>query len=445
MTFNKSFFWPTFFLYLWGAGILSAIATDDPHYYFQGKDWSLIEWNKLDPVDWTSTRQWKKQLKIKEKTPHWEDWKRSLAHNEVLGRVLMCVGTCRLYRKHGFINVQHRSVIREGDEIKTFSDSYLWVYLLDGTMVRLSPDSSVSFREFNVTPDFFFFYTRLNEGNILWLGRNTHTLPQESLFETDRVFYPVRPIDANVIGDKVSPYEVLAKRIQENLQKGSKRPTKVFFVIPNGTLEGENISFESYYLVGKKGYFKVRDFFGENKKLRVHLRGYLNREVVEVGDHRWYYLGNDGREVDILEDVPRFFLTNEILTKRIPTLLVAREIFWEKYSKFLFTKDFKAKILAQQFGQRLWNEKDKEEMKKRVQFLVEFTRRVETTQLGNVKKLLENSHLISRFKMGTHYFSFALQKYLKDLTRDDDLQLMFQKNNRLWKYRHYRKLLSSGK
>ena len=113
--------------------------------YFKGHKRSLIQWGEIDQKRWLSFKKWRENFEKREKFPPWERLKRERSLKEKVGRVVDCRGECFLYRGLGKNKLQFRSTVREGDEIQTSKDSYLWLFLLDGTMVRVSPYSSLPF------------------------------------------------------------------------------------------------------------------------------------------------------------------------------------------------------------------------------------------------------------------------------------------------------------
>ena len=106
----------------------------------------------VDEKEWLSFKKWRENFEKREKFPPWERLKRERSLKERVGHIMDCRGECWLFRGLGKNKVQFRSTVREGDEIQTSKDSYLWLFLLDGTMVRVSPQSSITMREINITP-----------------------------------------------------------------------------------------------------------------------------------------------------------------------------------------------------------------------------------------------------------------------------------------------------
>ena len=176
--------------------------------YFKDHRRSLIQWKELDHKEWLSFKKWKEEYEKREKFPPWERLKRERSLKERVGYVVDCRGECFLYRGLGKNKIQFKSTVREGDEIQTKKDSYLWLFLMDGTMVRVSPQTSLTMREINISPNEVFLHARINFGNVLWLSREGSFFDERSERETDALFHP-HPL-----------YEVLPKidnkKIDEN-------------------------------------------------------------------------------------------------------------------------------------------------------------------------------------------------------------------------------------
>ena len=132
-----------------------------------------------------------KEREIKDRFASWENLKRERELKERVGHVLDCRGKCLLFRGLGKNKIQFKSTLKEGDEIQTFKDSYLWFFLLDGTMVRLSPLSSITLKEINLTEKEVFIHARVNFGNLLWLSRDDVGFSEIKQRETDTLFKPI--------------------------------------------------------------------------------------------------------------------------------------------------------------------------------------------------------------------------------------------------------------
>lgn len=401
---------------------------------FRGQYKSLVDWQGLDATQWLDLKDWKEDREFKDRYPYWETLKRIERHVESIGRVLECVGDCRLYRDGSQYKLQYLSEIFEADEIKTEKDSYMWIYLIDGGMVRLAPNSSISFKEINILKDKIFFHARVNLGNVLWMSRSQSKYEVKNQRQTDTLFIPLSLYEANPItrDRKLTmeeylfedtslydrPYNELNELIEKNNQTKIK-DTEIFLVLPNANIYGKNLTVESYVGIGQSNYFKVRNdsdvglIESQEKAFQYNLRGFANTEIFTGNPGSWYEIALPARSAQEIE-APREFLLNEILTKRIPSILIAREMLFEKYSKIVIeTTDINE--LAKKYGYRSWSE---EELVKRVEFLWFFMRRLETSNLVVAsryrEKIMDKYELRDSEVINPEFYKKAFAKYIKD-------------------------------
>lgn len=371
---------------------------------FKGEKSSLIRWGDVEHDDFLDFRQWKVDLKVKETEPRWRRNLQERRLREKVGYVIECVGECRSFRGVGYARVDYLSTLREGDELQTMPNSYLWIYLMDGTMVRLAPNSTITLKEMNIGKKENFVFLRLNAGNILVWSRSGKKFKPQNFKETDPIFYPLSMLDANpdtqilkvdeedlfAYLEKGIDYNRKYSRLNELIEKNGRpeKKTLYFLVMPNGTIFGENLVAEFIVLTGNKSYFKLRDEeqiglaeVESRVEPTLYYRGFKNDQTSKVDFSQWYEIGAKGRESRVYDE-PKRFAIGEFLTKNIPTILVAREIFYKNYSAFT-QQSLSEENLATNYGYRLWEpyEKEDSDLNLRVQFLVEYTRRAETTNL----------------------------------------------------------------
>lgn len=421
--------------FLTHSAVFAVVEIKDEVKYYKGHQHSLIPWKDLDESKFLSWREWQDEWKKREKNPHYREEVRDTQIHERVGLVLGCHGECRLFRSMKHARVRYLSTVREGDEVETGENSYLWIFLMDGTLVRLAPESSMSFSEFNIAPNENFFFARMNFGNILWWNRTEHTFKVQNVKETDTLFLPLRLLEANYQEERavitrdlflarsrksVGSFERLNKLIKDNNALVNKR-TKSFLVFPNGTLEGDNFIAEFIILRRGKSYFKLRGqrqlgFEQDYSPSSVvfHGRGYQNKETQKLVAGAWYRVEENGESFEQLSDDQKFSM-GEFPTKYIPSILSAREFLFKEYSSFIFS-DIGRKAMSERHGHRLWNYgTDKDELKKRLSFLRSYTRRVETTNLKVVevykRSLKEKNEKLEVSVYGPHYYQKAMQSY----------------------------------
>lgn len=441
---------------------------------FKGQKESNTDWGKLPVESFLSFRTWKEATDVKALVPDWEKVIQERNNRELVGRIFQCVGTCRVDRGESFFNGSHRTGLYEGDELQTIGDSYAWVFLLDGTMVRLSPQSSVTFNELNIGVSENFISARMNTGNVLWLSRMENDFQEMNVRETDVLFYPYAEYEALPIresktykeddllelieadNNQVNQYKALNEKMARNNKLTNGKPTFAFIVMPNASFMGYSPSIEMVSLLGGKSYFKKRSisFLGLKDKEGViasetllQIRGFENKELTPIEEDTWFTVDERGREVSKSSDV--YWLTmGEFITKRIPSLMIGREIFLDRYSRFLFEEKIDPMELAKVQGYRLWGKMKTDDGKKsdlelRLEFLKEYFRRIETSNL------LTNTHFRERLESrgekstmsnyGNYFFISALNKYytFTDYTDDKETgEVLNSTKKLLWKKMH---------
>lgn len=408
----------------------------------KGQTHSTIDWEGQDPKEWLDIDRWLADRAIKDSTPDWKIRIRQNVHKELVGKILKCVGTCHGYRGTKAVKIRHLSQVREGDEIQTSADSYLWVFLMDGTMVRLSPQSSVSFNEINFSKKSIFFGLRLNQGHVYWHHRASEAIPYNAAPETDQVSLPLMVREANKdffereiykSEDELQRFlsvtegqDKAAVKLYEKMNELKKNHKTlgsfdhhVFLVTPNYSLDVKNQSFDAVYLPNEKGYFKRRDELmaleGEKKQFKFHYRGYAESNVDDITSFAWNGVSADGKSLsEESESTPHLSIL-ELMTKRIPTIELAGEIWIEKYTLPLLKGMEDEAKFATDHGFRLWSD---ELNTQRMGFLHEYTRRIETTNLRSLSNLVSTLSSKGDWKqliIDEKFYVKALESYVKSI------------------------------
>jgi hypothetical protein len=216
-------------------------------------------------------------------------------------------------------------------------------------------------------------------------------------------------LEETVITDQI-------KKINELrvLNNSSQTPVaRVMLVAPNGSLVGKLASFDLFHYPGGKSHFKKRNSL-EGHELSVQLRGYTAAEMTPITEEAWYEIDINGRSHAKVEAVTGALEITELLTRRIKTMELARELWLEKYTLPVVKSLDTPKDLAIKHGYSIWGE----ELSRRFDFLSEYTRRMETTNLksmDNLLKKLEDNGEVATKEMGDGHFQATLNYYLKDL------------------------------
>lgn len=409
---------------------------------FSGQSKSFIDWKKVDTTEYLDLQLWKKHSALTDKEPN---WRRNLSERnlrEMVGRVIQCSGDCRLVRGKGFNKLRFQSAILEGDDIVTYQDGYTWIFLMDGTLVRVSPNSSISFKEINIGQDEVFFQARVNYGNILWMSRQRQELLGNNSRETDTLFLPLDHYEANPISEKqtyneddlfsyfkdkkttLKKYEWLNELIKKNNEMFLDKPSYAMIILPNGTIHGKQMTVETIVLTGsdsfikRRGHVKQRMSNALNDEATFYYRGFENKKESEVPVDEWMVIDKKGRNFFSYMDYRKFSM-GEYLTTNIPSILISRELLLQKYSQFVFQK-LDADFLAENYGYRLWGsitktEERDDDLAQRIRFLKEYTRRLETANIVVTdqfqKKLLERGESLENSQYSSQFYSKALGHY----------------------------------
>jgi hypothetical protein len=218
--------------------------------------------------------------------------------------------------------------------------------------------------------------------------------------------------------------------------------TRVMMVAPNMTLVGSMVSFDLFHYPGGKSFFKKR-LPQEEHNLMTQLRGYSSTESLPVTEEAWFEVDVTGRSLTKVEQVSGALEITELLTRRIKSFELAREVWMSKYTLDVVKTMTDPKQMAILHGYSLWDES----LDKRYEFLVEYTRRMETTNLrsmDNLLKKLETTGEVVQKEMSDSHYKLALNFYLRDLkTRYTDKKMQVREMNDLqyyvWILRHGKK------
>ena len=351
-----------------------------------------IDWRGLDPLSWLDFKTWKKRQLLSDEEAHLLILPNTV---EEMGRVIHCIGECKLYRGKGFALARSRSLIREGDELRTGVDSYAWVLFWDGSLLRLSAESAVSFREFNVSSEGFFLFLRLDLGHIFLANRKALLISQENSPETDRIFLPlpIKNLDQEILADP-HPSEL--------------RPTRNLITMTGGGLYGENFQMDIFQRPEGESFFEQR---GEGFWGQFWPWGYHERPAMELQENAVYRSGTQSLE---LQRGPEFFFAkSHALLRRIPSVLTVREKWLTHYAR-----------PALQQGYRLWEGYGEgKEMNLRIKFLRGYLRQVETAYRQVVVDEQKRKRLpLEEYQaLPPRYIGGAFRHYIREFDRQREL------------------------
>ena len=88
----------------------------------------------------------------------------------IVGKVIASVGDMRVNRDKGTVSGDVK-LLYQGDVVETKSSGSCWVVFLDGTMLRLSPKTSISISEVLFNSKSYHAFLRVNKVEVLGMNR----------------------------------------------------------------------------------------------------------------------------------------------------------------------------------------------------------------------------------------------------------------------------------
>ena len=432
----------------------------------------------------TSTMQlldfyhWKDQRLARDKMPDWKLRLSDSRHSETFAHFIQCVFRCEVYREINGINAQYMSRVLEGDEVRNDEDSYAWLMMPDGSLMRISPKTSVSLNEVNIARDKTLYILRLNYGHIHWQQRQLGQFKVQDMAQTDQVFLPLMIPEANreyymrkeyqelsdsermvyVLGKNIghkSQYKKINDYLSQSKENFENHHTEVVVFTANATIRALNATFDLWYDIKGSAYIRkmteVNGLEVDDKRessIEVSYRGHENRDKAIIDENQWMEMIPDGKTLIQNQSIGDQFKLLELLVQRIPSIHLAREIMLRKYYDFNFWQQDKLtnNAIASNFNYRLWDYSAKDELQNRVEFVIESTRLLETTSLKSQDKLFKNKKPLYFDKSYTQY---AYDKYLEFLKVGrsgvySEVKLMTESQYYVWMLRYARKNLSTN-
>jgi len=329
---------------------------------------------------------------------------------QTIGKVISCIGQCQVLRGTVGHGVRWLSRIEEGDEIHTGPRSYLWLMLIDGTLVRLAAETRVALLAVGGTTQRIFFQARLAQGQLYWLPRSLGEVPPQMAPETDQLFLPLMDAGANLATFRraeylrrdeagraafwearetpglAAQYGELNRLIKEN-NSFWKLPHEALVVAPNATVHTFGQPLLLFHQVAGPSWFKL--FGATGATANFYFRGYENSKVEQPSADQWWWVDPAGRELQAPPETPGLLSASELVLRRIPSLLLLRERWlaaarplWQRiHSALLLVLKERIPIVVAN-GARL-----SPDGAERIAFLKEHTRRLETTNLRSLQRL----------------------------------------------------------
>ena len=354
------------FIFLWSIAICAQ----------ESWDWhrkNLIYWKMIDPLTWNDFDRWRVGKHLKDADPNWKEKFIDNTRREPIGFVLDCMGkSCFRFRGEVDDKIDTDNELIEGDEINTGNTAHLWAFLLDGTLVHMAPDSSLTLKEINVGERDIFYHVRLNYGKIFWLSRSGR-LPE-----------------------KVYPH--LTPLIRESNLFVRGKSHHLLLVMPNGTVSLGDGNAKFSHISFAHSYVKIiaDDVLLQLSKREgyatLFYRGLENTDSFTLKENTWYRVESGGKLAKAISD-DAFAQQEQHAIEGIVPALIKRELSLQRRARFLFESPPDKEQLARH-GYRLWSGTlgSGGELQARRDFLIDHTRRNETLLLARTRRLLEKLH-----------------------------------------------------
>ena len=403
---------------------------------FMGQSKSTIDWGHLTE-DWLDFKKWKKDRVFKDNNPLWKVKFRQKNTREKVAAVIKCVGDCFLYSTSKAKRISYNSGLFEGDELTTGEDSLVWIILANGSLLRLSPNTSIALNEFNLSKDKTFTYIRVNEGHVYFESRLNGQYKTLNLPESDQLFLPLEELGANREYFSMFEYRKLSesKRILYEAEKNPGALTQyktlnemvkktdtfmdnashiTILNTPSFTVETNSGNLNIFYKHNSISYirYKKTSFnFKTDKELLPPIINFRDNLKFFALNSRTYELPKDGKSITRSDKNFRF---SDFNIKRIPSILMAREIILRRKFPFLFKKSLDEKKLAQTFGYKFWKDED---INKRIFFLRESIHDREKNTISLIKKYIdkEDFKLEDIFYKNSSYVKAKSEEYKSSL------------------------------
>lgn len=418
----------------------------------KGQTTSLIDWSE-DPDEATDIERWLVKTEIQSKTPDWLVRLRNARQMELVGKILSCSGKCEIVRGISTVKGQYLSRLLEGDELALSKNSTAWIYLIDGSLLRLAAKTTVTFGEINFSKNEVLLYLKLLEGHVHYRPRFKEEVPVDFGPQTDAHSLPLMLEVANeayferkifqeqnsfghlaeyLFYDKHSKkhqFDFLNKLKIENNKEPSLKTT-LMMVAPNMTVVSEEVSFDMMYLLGSKGYVKKKS----EGHFSLGLRGYARTEPYLINNDKWIGVTENGRGFEFIDAINKELEILDLLSKRIVSFQTAQEVWYQEFTLPLIKNLHSAKDLAEKFGYFLWDQR----LLERKLFLEEYSRRLETTHLQSLNNLIakmgQRGEEIPQVPTNV-YYQKALDAYIWSLKNKSNLsQMQIRETNNLQYY-----------
>ena len=294
-----------------------------------------------------STKKWRMDRleSVLNKGRTFEDYDEK--YSVVLGEIISVRGHGHLFRGEGKLEIQKGTRFLQGDLIETSSGGHVWLSMIDGTMIRLSPNSTYSIEGFEISESYLIIFHRMNNGNINFVSRQGVGVAPTSTVETDRVFFPFFELPEY---RKFLDFSEVSNNSTEDFHQQKYRYLNFLIKNNNGILENKKVQHvvNTPYLIfdfekadlefiidwAGNDFVKIKKTSGAFNVFRKNINSLERREMTTLGT--WYEVGDDVFEISRDANLAWF---GDLVTSDIPSLKILRELFISEKSKKFFSSN----------------------------------------------------------------------------------------------------------
>lgn len=353
----------------------------------------------------------------------------------IVGEIIASIGDVRLNREGGRID-GNAKFIYEGDIIETRISGSCWIALLDGTLFRLSPETSISISEVIFNASFFQSFVRVNKGEIFAINRSRVGENKNngrfldliflSVLEPELIEQALRYFDETLFSTKKIKFRDLLNylKIYTNDFKFEDWKLKAGHIFYNENMLVNIESGSTHIFVDEfDSYIKVSGSGDKATKPKYTTVAY-DGVSSDLDFGKWYrFKSGTPEENDYMNDKE---FSIKMVTSNLSPFYFLRERFMNKYSYYINNSEIFPTI-------KNFSNYKGEKFQKRVDFVLDYFKKSETTfrkvkgsyVRNNAKKLK-----IMEYQKRYHRTNLRLitLRGLEVLSPDK----IFQKNNLLY-------------
>ncbi|MAW07351.1 MAG: hypothetical protein CME61_03600 [Halobacteriovoraceae bacterium] len=297
----------------------------------------------------------------------------------LVGKIIRKVGDVRIERDSALTKGSNGSFLYKGDTIETMETGATWIVLINGALVRVSPNSSISISEYIFNEKKMTFFLRLNFGELLGKlkSKNDYTIADKKF--SDLAFEPVlskeelsrfyKTKGENFYGpgkfDLSELNQLVSRTAADNKVSVDQLENVIYFITNNGLFETRD---GHYHLINIQERTLVNFSSSKNNGKFSLAKFNPNQDTLENG--KWYLFNDEGGEMtDLMRE-------NEVPAK---TILSELSPIYYLRDKFLLGYGFLFSIMDYYPTIKLSNSFWGDKFSQRLDYLISFFRRSEAS------------------------------------------------------------------